>query len=107
MTKYFIAVALTVLVVYGLIKAWPLLAGPSISVISPVDNASYENGIVVVSGRAIRAAEFSIDGMPVLREKDGSFSSTLSFPRGNSTLTFVATDRFGKTRTATRAIFVQ
>ncbi|KKU80823.1 MAG: hypothetical protein UY07_C0032G0007, partial [Parcubacteria group bacterium GW2011_GWA1_47_8] len=35
MTRYLIALVLCVLVGYGLVEAWPLLAGPSLSVTSP------------------------------------------------------------------------
>jgi len=106
MTRYLLAVVLSVLVCYGLIEAWPLVAGPSLSIVSPVNNASYPDGIVDVRGKAIRVAQLTLDGAPVLREEDGSFSSTFPFPRGGSILTFRAIDRFGRTVTATRTIFV-
>lgn len=106
MTRYLIALALLVFIGYGLMEAWPLLSGPSLSIVSPLDNAAYPDGIVSIRGKAARAVALSLNGSPVLREEDGSFSSTLTFPRGGSILTFSATDRFGRTVTATRSIFV-
>lgn len=97
---------LVVLAGYGFQEAWPLLAGPSLSIESPLNNASSESGIVTVSGKAARAAELTLNGDPVLREEDGSFRTTLTFPRGGSILTFAATDRFGRTVASTRSIFV-
>lgn len=106
MIRYFIGVVLVILIGYGLVKAWPLLAGPSLSIESPIQNGTYPGGIVSVRGTAARAASFTVSGSPVLRDQSGGFSSTLTFPPGGSILTFVAIDRFGRTITRTRTIFV-
>ncbi len=106
MTRYLMAFVLLLVVSYGLFEAWPLLAGPSLSILSPAPNAAYPGGIVSIRGTAARAAALTLDGAPVLHDQEGGFSSTLTFPRGGSILTFVATDRFGRSITETRAIFV-
>ena len=106
MLRYVLAAVLVGIVMYGLMEAWPLIAGPSLVIASPIDHASYPTGIVSVSGVAKRAAELTIDGAPVLHAEDGSFETVLTFPRGGSILTFTATDRFGRTVIATRNIFV-
>lgn len=106
MTRYLLATVLFVLIGYGLFEAWPLLAGPSLSVTSPQNEATYADGIVTVTGKASRIAMLTLDGASLLHDKDGSFSSTLTFPHGETILTFVATDRFGRHVTTTRSIFV-
>lgn len=106
MTRYLLAIVLLALVGYGLIEAWPLLAGPSLSIESPEENASFPDGIVTITGKASRIALLSLDGASVLHDKDGAFSTTLTFPHGASILTFVATDRFGRHVSVTRSIFV-
>lgn len=106
MIKYLIGAVLLVGVGYGLFEAWPLLAGPTLIVESPLDNAAFPDGMVSVRGRAMRAALLTLDGAPLLHDQNGGFSSTLTFPRGGSILTFVVTDRFGRKVTATRNIFV-
>ena len=106
MTRPLIALVLLIIVSYGLVEAWPLLAGPSLSIVSPIENAAYKGGIVTVQGKAARASVITLDGAPILHDQNGDFSSTLTFPRGGSILTFVATDRFGRSVTATRSIFV-
>ncbi len=106
MTRYLISAVLLVLIVYGLIEAWPLLAGPTLSITSPTDNAPFPSGIVSVRGRTERAVTILLNGALLLHDQRGGFSSTLTFPRGGSILTFVATDRFGRTVTETRSIFV-
>ncbi|HQT82690.1 MAG: hypothetical protein B7W98_02715 [Parcubacteria group bacterium 20-58-5] len=106
MLKYLIGAVLVICVVYGGIEAWPLIAGPSLVITAPADNAAFPDGIVSVAGKAARAAELTLDGAVLLHDQDGTFSSTLTFPHGSSILTFVATDRFGRSVTATRTIFV-
>lgn len=106
MTRHLIALVLLILIGYGLVEAWPLLAGPSLSITSPINDSAYPGGIVIVQGKAVRAATLTLNGAPILHDQSGTFSSTLTFPRGGSILTFVATDRFGRSVTAIRSIFV-
>ena len=106
MTTYFVSAILIAFAGYGLIEAWPLIEGPSLTIESPRNHAPFPSGVVSVRGKAARAAALTLDGAGLLHEADGSFSTTLSLPRGGSILTFVATDRFGRTVTATRNIFV-
>ncbi len=107
MTRYLLFAVLLVFIGYGLVEAWPLIKGPSLSIFVPQNNATFPGGIVTVEGKAARAALLTLDGEPILHEENGNFSTTLTFPRGGSVLTFVATDRFGERVTATRTIFVQ
>ncbi len=107
MTRYLLIVVLVILAGYGLTRAWPLLAGPTLSIESPENGASSPDGIVTIRGKALRIAMLSLDGAPLSHGEDGSFETTLTFPRGGSILTFVATDRFGRRLTATRNIFIQ
>ena len=106
MTKYLILVAILFIAGYGLIEAWPLIEGPSLSIFSPQNNATFPDGTVVIKGNAARAAELTLDGAPVLHQENGDFSTTLTFPTGDSELTFVATDLFGRRVVVERTIFV-
>ncbi len=106
MTRLLIILVLISIASYGLIEAWPLLAGPILSVTTPRDGESFPGGIVTVAGTASRIAMLSLDGASVLHDENGSFSPTLTFPHGASLLTFVATDRFGRRVTVTRSVFV-
>jgi len=106
MTRHLIIVVLFAIAGYGLIEAWPLIIGPTLSVSSPRDNTPFPSGTVTVGGKASRVALLTLDGAPLLHDEQGNFSTTLTFPRGGSILTFVATDRFGRRITTTRTIFV-
>jgi len=104
--KYLTVVILCAVVLYGLVEAWPLLRGPDLSIVFPVNNAVVPDGIVTVSGNAARAVTLLLDGAPILHEGNGDFVSTLTLPRGSSILTLIATDRFGRRASETRTVFV-
>jgi hypothetical protein len=106
MLRIALAVVLLVLALYGAREGWALVAGPHIVINSPKDYFAVNGGIVTIEGVVQRTASLLFNGTPLLHEEDGSFSSTLTFPRGGSILTFVAADRFGRKVTVTRNIFV-
>ncbi len=106
MIRSLLALTLVLLTGYGLIEAWPLIAGPGLTVASPQNAASFPGGTVTISGKASRVALLTLDGAQVLHDQDGSFSTTLTFPHGTSILTLIATDRFGRHVATTRSIFV-
>lgn len=106
MTKPLIAIALAALIGYGLWELHPLLAGPAITLASPANGATVAGGVVTVAGRAARAVALTLDGAPLLPEQNGRFTETLALPPGGSILTLMATDRFGRSVTTTRLIYV-
>ncbi len=106
MTRLLLAAVLAVLVGYGLLEAYPLLSGPSLTIATPANGAAEPNGLVTVSGSIRRVVALTLDGAPILPEQDGSFSSTISLPAGSAILTLTASDRFGRSITKTRTVFV-
>lgn len=106
MIRQLILGILVLLALYGVIEAWPLMRGPTLAIDSPADNTTVLGGIVALSGRVARASTLTVNGVPLLQDQQGAFSSILTFPRGGSILTLVVTDRFGRHTRATRTIFV-
>lgn len=91
---------------YGLFEAWPLLSGPRLLVHTPSASERIPGGIVTIAGSEKRAVALTVDGNPVLPDENGTFSETVAFPHGTSILTVTATDRFGRTASETRTLFV-
>lgn len=106
MTRALLGLVLATLVGYGLWEAYPLVAGPSLVITEPVQGARYPDGVVTVTGWAGRAATLTLDGNPLFAEESGRFNTTLAFAHGGSILTFTATDRFGRSVTRQRYIYV-
>lgn len=106
MTRQVLLVLLGLLFCYGLIEAWPLLRGPVLSIESPLEGATSTDGSFLIQGTVAHTLVFTLNGAPLLYDQKGAFSSTLTYPRGGTILTFVAADRFGRTVRETRTIFV-
>lgn len=107
MLKYSTALACFILVGYGFVKAFPLIAGPSLTITAPsIYDGTSTSEVVRVEGRAARAIELTLDGAPLAHDQEGNFSSVITVPRGGAILTFAASDQFGRTVTATRELFV-
>ena len=107
MTTRLLIALFVALAIYGGIEAWPLIAGPSISISTPADYATLpQDGIVTIRGNAARTDKLTLDGAPVDHEENGDFSITLTLPRGGSILTMTAADRFGRQVSTNRSVFV-
>lgn len=106
MTRSLILVTLALALLYGTIKSYSLIAGPSLSIESPAAYTQVEGGTLFVRGVARRVAHLSLNGAPLLRDQQDNFSSMLTFPHGTSILTFEASDRFGRRVKETRTILV-
>jgi len=106
MARIALAVVLVLLVGYGAWKAYPLLAGPRIVLSSPADGQSVADGFVLVQGVATHSESLSLNGAPLLIDESGHFSTSLVLAHGSAILSLTATDRFGKSVTVRRSVFV-
>jgi hypothetical protein len=99
-----IIIVLILLAGYGFLKAWPLLSGPEISLttvsIEPAD------GFITLSGTTKHTETLTFDGGTLLIDEAGNFSKTLTLPRGGTELTFVATDRFGRSHSLQKDLVI-
>ena len=101
-----IAIVLILIIGYGLKEAWPLLSGPRLALTSPENGGIFDNGFISISGTAVHTQSVSLDGGPLLTDPNGHFSETVVLPPGGAILTITATDRFGRTTTTRRDVFV-
>ncbi len=100
------AVLLLLLALYGVWKATPLLSGPVLTLQSPSDGEVFADGAVLVSGVASHTEKLTLNGAPLLIDRDGNFTTTLDIPPGSAILSLTVTDRFGRKNTESRAVFV-
>lgn len=105
-SKIAAGLVLGALAIYGGIEAYPLIAGPSLSLASPLEGQVVQNGVVSIAGQATRATSLTLNGAPLLPDEKGAFSTTLAFAAGTSILTLTAVDRFGRDVTITRNMYV-
>jgi len=98
-----IGILLLLVAGYGVLKAVPLISGPRIDIATLSTDAS---GLTTLSGTAVHTETLSLDGGTLLIDGNGTFSKTLTLPRGSAILTLTATDRFGRHRTTERTVVV-
>ena len=101
-----IALALLLLFGYGLIEAYPLISGPSLTVTSPINGYTSTDGFVTVAGKAARVSSLSLNGDPLLIYENGAFSRFIVLPKGGAILSLTATDRFGRSITKQESVYV-
>ena len=97
---------LVALVLYGGWKAAPLLIGPTLTLVSPIEGQSFPDGVVLLSGTAHRTEKMTLNGAPLLIDSSGSFATTLDLPSGGAILSITVTDRFGRESSAQRSVYV-
>lgn len=98
-----LAGVLVLLLGYGAVKAFPLLAGPEIRIDTLT---AAEGGFTTLSGRALHTETLTLDGGTLLIDESGHFSKTLTFPRGAAILSLKATDRFGRSTSQTKTVII-
>lgn len=106
MIRGLVAVVLILLVSYGVVKAFPLLRGPYLSLTTPSNYTTLPDGFLTISGVAHNTEALFLNGGPLLIDPEGRFFTTLLLPSGGSILTLTANDRFGRTITEQRTVYV-
>ena len=98
---YFIGLLFIIALVYGGFRAYPLVAGPSITIYNLKDGDGVASTTFEISGRALRARKITLQGRPITIDTEGKFSQILvaSFPY--TILVLSATDSYGATITKT------
>ena len=98
---YFISFLVCIALIYGLYRAYPLLAGPSVTVTSPHDGDVVASTTFQVIGSTKRAKIITLQGRPITIDQTGAFNETLVASPPYTILLITATDSYGKTVTKT------
>lgn len=106
MKKILLLLAALLIVGYGAFEARRLIAGPEISILSPLDGSSTSTNMVLISGIAQNISFLTINDSPAFTDEAGHFSETLSPPPGYAIFTVAATDRFGRRASVKVAISI-
>ena len=91
----------TITLCYGIYKAYPLLAGPSLTILSPKDGDYVASTTFLVSGHAKRVKEISIQGRSIAIDEQGNFKEILVSSYPHTVIVMNASDFYGKTVTKT------
>ncbi|MCF7843987.1 hypothetical protein K9M47_03775 [Candidatus Gracilibacteria bacterium] len=98
---YFFSILIIVSVVYGGWEAYPLLAGPHITISTPHDGDIVASTTFQISGVVSRVKNIEIQGRVIPIDKDGNFNEILIAQPPYTTIIVNATDFYDKTITKT------
>ena len=101
-----VGVLLVLLLGYGIIKGLPLIMGPSLEISSPEEFSSAPDGFVSLSGVDHYTETLYLNGETLLIDQEGAFQKELLLPSGGGILVLTATDRFGRSVTKERTVYV-
>jgi len=104
--KGFVGLVLIALFGYGTLQARHLLAGPSITITIPSNYTTFSDGFVTIEGMAENTENLSLNGGLLPIDEKGHFQKTVVYAKGGGILSLTATDRFGRTVTEQRTIFI-
>lgn len=97
MKRLLVTVALVLIAGYGLFEARRIIAGPELTIDSPLDGSATSTSLVTVSGRVHNISFLTINDKAASADEQGRFVYRYSPPVGYTALTVGATDRFGRT----------
>ena len=103
---YLLLGILSIVIGYSLFAARQYLLGVRLSVTSPIDGTSIGGRYIEITGTTARASHLAINGAKAFSEQDGSFSYPLLLPEGYSIIHITATDRFSRSTTVRREVYV-
>jgi hypothetical protein len=89
-------VFLALLLAYGAFEAYDLIAGPSLTILSPASDTIITDSLVSVEGETKNVTWLSLLGRPITINEHGVFKEKLLLPPGYSILTLEAKDRLGR-----------
>lgn len=96
---YLVGTLILVAVIYGGFKGYPLLAGPNIELVDPLDGEVVSSTTFQVSGKVKRVKEITLQGRQIPIDTNGEFKETLVPQMPYTILILSATDFYGKTIT--------
>ncbi|MEY4602277.1 MAG: hypothetical protein RL292_218 [Candidatus Parcubacteria bacterium] len=80
---------------YSIFQAQKILGGPKITVLSPINGATYTTALIEIKGVAKNTSTLLLNDRPLYTDKAGNFSDTLLPTEGYNIIKLEAKDKFG------------
>lgn len=84
------------LVGYGYHAVHPFLAGPSLVLTTPEDNAQIEEALIEIRGSVHNLSHLYLNGRSIAMTQEGTFEEEILLVPGYNTIELVGSDRFGR-----------
>ncbi len=94
--KLYSLILLGVLVVgYSAFQAQKIWNGPKITILSPINGATYTTSLIEIKGTAKNVSALMLNDRPLYTDRQGNFSDTLLLSLGYNIIKLEAKDKFG------------
>lgn len=93
-----------ILVAFVAFQMMRFLEPPKLAVSNPPDGFVTSANVIVVDGQTEKEALVHINGTPVVKSEEGTFTESIPLERGLNTISIQATKKSGKQTTLTRTI---
>lgn len=92
-----ILIIILIIVGYTLFTSHSFIAGPEIILTTPTSGSTIATSSVEVVGIAYRIQDITLNGKPILVDKEGNFKEIIVLAPGYNIFLFNAHDKFGRT----------
>ena len=86
-----------IVVGYALFESHSFISGPEIIILEPAPGSTISTSSVMVKGMAMRIQDITLNGRPILIDKEGNFSEIVLLHPGYNASLFSAKDKFDRT----------
>lgn len=94
--KFYSLILLGVLIIgYSIFQAQKILGGPKITILSPINGATYTTTLIEIKGVTKNVSVLLLNDRPLYTDKLGNFSDTLLLNDGYNIIKLEAKDKFG------------
>lgn len=97
LTGFSILFVVLVVVGYSLFESHSFISGPEIIIIEPAPGSTIATSSIMVKGMALRIQDITLNGRPILIDKEGNFSEVVLLHPGYNASLFSAKDKFDRT----------
>lgn len=89
------------------IRLTAFIAAPGLTIKSPADRSGFDTPLVDVAGKTEKESSLTVNGREITLDGQGNFDEKIELQSGANALHFISRNRFGKTQTVERNIFVE
>jgi capsule polysaccharide export protein KpsE/RkpR len=92
-----LVIIILIIIIYTLFTSHSFIAGPEIIILEPISGSTIATSSIEVTGISHRIKEITLNGKPIIVDKEGNFKEIIVLNDGYNASLLKATDKFGRT----------
>lgn len=101
-----VSISASILIIFGYLgwEFYRIITPPTIEINSPLDGLATDRATIEVAGRVFEEAEVTVNGTPILLDRDGSFSVLVDLEFGLNLISIEAKKRYSQSSRVDRRV---